>query len=301
MFLSKAQRRVYTRLLLLISVIANISSCTYGQFEKSYEHWGISEKRIANKRLLASHSKLNGPINSLESDYVEIIRNKNYSFFAHKNFKAQTKSMLSSCCFIDNKLVESFIKKNINSTIMDVVGFINLRVEIVLVPNNYSYESVFWSEVENGSATLRFAFNLNNSELEYSVRNIINTVTHEIIHAKFRLLNRQPANSLSNEVIASLVGLCAESKAFNQIPYPSFPVLPNEEIMNKVYEANLVKILEVFEHHDEIYLAYTLAQKIIKQIIDDESYTESQKLIRLLEICKSSWQKNYNFRETINI
>jgi hypothetical protein len=292
---------------LIISAIL-LSSCAFHRdmpFPKNisadYRVHGISIDTFFTIKMLGSYSYLRGKVVSSNDDFRKLSvppSNQNsISFFAKKGYFEKTLHWLNTESTLKRGSSRLMLIETIITELrQDFFGDISQPIEIVLVPDDYSYMMSSWNRISKNSAIMRFAFHFNRTDEKKTIAEIVRTITHETIHAQFKLRRRTAKNSLSEEIIALLGGVCADTHLNGKIPYPSFSILPNADIMRKVDNASVEKILSIFKNHSQSVVANVLAQKHINIILAKTHLSPEQQNNELFLLCRSSWNKNIDFK-----
>lgn len=235
-----------TKVLFLSCLALVISACagtrayklpTYG-VSGNVKVYGISFNRFLG--VLTSYSTINGRLKSKPEDYVEIARQGSMVFLGHKEHIDAAKAVLNKPCCTDGKTSAA----NIAKTAQWTRGLFDLdtevQIEILLVPDAYNYKYVTRYKIKGHQAKVRFAFRYYDerpllTETRFA-EEAASTLTHELTHVYFKLSEKPARNGISDEITASIVGVCTRTLVTQRLRIPTTGVLPEESAMQKISE-----------------------------------------------------------------
>ena len=207
-----------------------LGSCAHtAPYKDKPSNYGVVEGQTSMNGIakafhqIYSYSSVNGKIKSSPEDYVIIAHQSVFHFFAHKDHVDETRTWLKEACCESGQSHEQSILKALSWGRSLFDGNFEVQVEIVLVPENYSYHYATRNWISGRKTTVRLAqkFTSNfpkNKSIYY--KQFVRTIVHELTHTYFALSKNPAANKLSSETTAHLVGTCAETLLGRDYEWP---------------------------------------------------------------------------------
>lgn len=255
------------------------------------------------KGTLYSYTSLPGDQGIRAKAYIPGQKASEISFFHSPNHIQESQAYLEQACCEAGQF--NSVKGALSHTQNWVFNLFNtdqaIKTEIALVPNEYGYQYATSYPAKSETWRVRFGFRYDPNQASISTAKTAETLGHELSHIFSMAKGRSRANPLSDEVTASLVGICAGSRVDFSITENPISILPDEASMERFRTSDYADSIHALRDNDRVVIAGMIVTLALERIATQADASGQNYANLLLRYCEKIVVENHDFETSLGL
>ena len=234
--------------------------------------WGVHRQG----RALTTYSALGGDTPSSARDYKPLSRDPGIEWLAHRDHLSAAQDFLDAPCCNGTRTTRQAITQAVARSRTRLARaddtLATVTLEVVLVPHGTAYNFTTRRRYQGTAVTARFAVHHadparpDQPAQPHAPADIARTLSHELVHIAYKSTARSPANRISDEATATIIGHCAQADAGGPTDWRTAAPTVSTATLDRLAALPLSERLAALAPDGESAAGYTLGKATLRAL-----------------------------------
>ena len=255
------------------------------------------------KSILYSFTSLPGEYRLSPEAYVLDDESEVIKFYHSPKRILDSKTFLREpCCSLpDSRSVRNVIDST-QAWVLDLFDTNQkIQLELVLVPHEYRYQYSSSYPIKSGVWTARFGVRYDEENVTKSTAKISEIIGHELSHILSKAQGKSRKNALSDEVTATLVGICAAAELDENAINDPISIKADEASMQRFRTNDYADNINALRDNDITLIAGMIVTLATKKILAQSRKTGETAISLLGNYCERVVIENHDFELSLGL